>query len=85
MTIKVIAWQRAIVYIDEMNLSRLSYRMDMTYSHLVKIAKAMKQRQWIIVTKKGRENHIVMTEKGEKVREACITINNELKIQGLVR
>ena len=85
MIVKPNGWQRAILHIDEMNLSRLSYRIDMTYSHLSKIVKEMVGRKWVVVTKHGRTNKITLTKKGEQMRDACQIIANELRTDVLIR
>ncbi len=85
MVLNVMAWERAILHIDEMNMSRLAQRLNMTYSHLTKIVKEMKKKKWITITKKGRINIIMLTEKGKEMQTACRTITNALKIRVLFR
>ena len=69
------AWQRIIILLeDAKNGSRVAYDLNLTYSHVIKCIVAMKNKGWIKIEKKGRENKFIFTKKGREMKKACETM-----------
>lgn len=85
MDLGITGWQRAILYIDEMNTLRLSRKIDITYSHLTRIVRTFEKNGWITIRKKGRENVITLTKKGHEMQDNCRIMINMLKIRVAIR
>ena len=69
---------RFILHIESDNMSRLSFKMDVTYSHLSKTAKEMEAKGWLTRIKRGRVNQFALTQKGIEMRQACQIIAQEI-------
>jgi DNA-binding MarR family transcriptional regulator len=49
------------------NVSQTSKESDCTYSHASRLAKVFKDKGWVKLEMKGRDNRITITETGKKV------------------
>ena len=76
--IKTMVWMKLIIVIEDDCLSRLSYKMDVTYSHLTIIVNEFEKRGWIIRSKDGRRVTNTLTKKGHAVKEVCEKVFTEL-------
>ena len=65
------AWMRVLPYINEMYASALAKKIDVTYSHVVKIITGLEHKKWITREKQGRIIRYKLTPAGEKMRDAC--------------
>ena len=81
MSLVIPVWMKLIIHIEDMNMSRLSHRMDTTYSHLTKISIEMVKRGWLIKEKQGRVNKLTLTPKGKILQKTCAIIITEFKLQ----
>jgi DNA-binding MarR family transcriptional regulator len=57
----------------------ISKRMDITYSHLVKIKIELEIRKWIDTKKDGRTRRVNLTEQGKKIAEAFIYLEQVME------
>ena len=64
---------------DNENMSRIGFRLDITYAHLTNIVNEFKRLGWIKVIKQSRINLIELTTKGIEYKEKITPILIELK------
>ena len=77
MIIKGMKWMQLLAHVEDDNLSRLSYKLDCTYSHLTKIMKEFEEKGWVNREKHGRTITNTLTEKGREIQRNVILILNE--------
>mgnify|MGYP006290759713 CR=1 FL=1 len=78
MIIKPQKWMQLLAHVEDNNLSRLSFKLDCTYSHLTKLVKEFDEKGWITREKVGRTIANRLTDKGKKVQNDTIKILNEI-------
>jgi len=85
--IKFNDWQKVMAYLSSASSSSrtlqsttsVSKKLDIAYSHLIKIIKELKIMGFITVIKNGRTNEIALTEEGAEVGD------NLLRTRGVIR
>jgi len=78
MIIKPAKWMQLIVHIEDANLSRLSFKLDCTYSHLTKLVKEFEDNKWITREKKGRTIVNTLTPKGKEMQQNIVSVLSEI-------
>lgn len=61
------------------SIQKLAYLIDISYSHVHKTILEMEENKWLEIKKKGRSNTLKLTEKGQKVADACKIIGEEIE------
>jgi len=78
MELKFYKWTDLLLNIEQDNLSRICFRLDVTYSHATKIVEALLKEELISVKKEGRNNRYQLTERGRAVCRALLQIKTSL-------
>jgi len=69
---------KLLIYIEDYNMSQLSFKLQMTYSHMMLLSKEMLEQGYLTKTKEGRTNFFKLTEKGQQMRAAAVIISNDI-------
>ena len=73
-------FQHIIANLDENeSIYRNCRRMGIGYHH--RIFKEIEHKGWITITKIGRENKIMFTESGNRIRDLCLLLQKELGLK----
>lgn len=73
--LKLIGW---IYNNPNMFMLEASKRIDVTYSHLCSIKDKLVLNGWLNIQKEGRANIMNLTEKGNKIAEAYLFLEQEI-------
>jgi len=57
--------------IDEVSMISVSKKLNLTYSHTVKLFHKFEKDKFITTVKKGRIRYVTLTAKGKKLSEIC--------------
>jgi len=69
--IRTMAWMRIMPHVEGMYASQIAKKLDITYSHVVKIIRALEKKGWISREKHGRIVRYKFTSSGHKMKNCC--------------
>jgi predicted transcriptional regulator len=79
-------WVKILANIEQNNISKISYKLNVTYSHISKVINEFEKRKWVIKKKvNGREIRPVLTKEGLKVQEICLKMLQITKEETVIR
>jgi len=72
-------WVRIICDLDQESMHKISLNRKLAYCHIFNIVKDFETLKWAKKTRQGRNNKIVFTKKGKKIKKLCELLVMEVK------
>lgn len=80
MEIKIPIWMKIMLFLESMNASQISYKVKSNYCVILKNIEGMQKEGFVVKKEKTkRENEYYLTARGKKIKDACITLKQELE------
>ena len=70
-------WMRIIIHIEDMTITQITRKLEHTGSMVSKVCREMERLGWLTSKTVGRHKEHKLTEKGQKIKNACLLILSE--------
>lgn len=77
-TLMIPMWMKVIINVEGCNVSKMQIKLQVTYSHLLKIYNDFEDKKWIKREKSGREWIVTLTDKGRSIQKHCLDLLDEV-------